>query len=203
MKAPGMKILRRRAEDYAKQQKAGGYPNPGTYADRWIEEVERHLDKGGGQMQEMQLEVEDWRRIVSVFQITKQMGKINNAVEEFITGKEEEGNQVWVTERVHKRDLDVSDKDEGRWTVVVTKNTPLNQKTLKRHGFEQFAIIKKHKALIATKIPKGTEIVDRRTWARIMEKSRAMERNEGKTDAGENRKSSALSRDDLNAKKVN
>ena len=65
MKAPGMKILRRRAEDYAKQQKAGGYPNPGTYADRWIEEVERHLDKGGGQMQEMQLEVEDWRRIVS------------------------------------------------------------------------------------------------------------------------------------------
>jgi hypothetical protein len=180
MKAPDMKVLRRRAEDYTKQQKAGGFLSTGTYADKWTEEVERHLGKGGGQRQEMQMEVEDWRIIVSVFQITKQIGKINNAVEEFITGKEEEGNQVWVTARVHRRDLDVVDKEKGRWTVVVTQNTSINQKTLKRHGFEQFATIKKHKVLIATKIPKGTEIADSRTWARIMDKIEQWKEMKGK-----------------------
>ncbi len=67
----------------------------------------------------------------------------------------------------------------------------------------RFRTIRNHQETQSTYCHKNTERnrnCGQKNMGQDHGKNRAMERNEGKTDAGENKKFSALSRDDLNAK---
>jgi hypothetical protein len=175
VRAPSMKTLKRMAENYLSQYE-GGMNDPKVlrntmaFVEDWIKKVENDLKKAKGQKQEIHLKQEDWKRIVSIFEITGQKGGRNDAVDEYMKGTQTEGNQLWVTEKVEGDGLDIMGAKKDNWSVVVTKNTSQNKQVLKKHGFEQFATMRKENVVVAIKIPKGTEITNENKWARTMDK---------------------------------
>jgi hypothetical protein len=168
-KAPGMNALKALAEDYLIKTAANGLEKPGSQGEGWRSELKGELKRGYGQIRGGDLRKEDWGRIVSIFQITKQHGKPDERVREYLKGDTEEGNGIWTTGVAHEKKLqDMIGRK--KWLVVVTKNTSQNKKVLKRCGLEQFATDKKRHALIAIHIPKGTEIGETERWVRTMDK---------------------------------
>jgi hypothetical protein len=126
------------AENYLSQYEGGMHDpkvlrKPIACVEDWIKTVENNLKRAKGQKQEIHLKQEDWKRIVSIFEIPGQKGRRNDAVDEYMKGTKTEGNQLWVTEKVEGYGLDNMGAKNDNWSVVVTKNTSQNKQVLKNN----------------------------------------------------------------------
>jgi hypothetical protein len=168
-RAPEMTALKALAEDYLEMRDANREGNPENLLGRWLPGLEGQLKRGYGRCKEVNLRKEDWGRLISIFNITKQHGKQDERVREYMKREPELGNGIWTTGELQEKRLRSMITDKQKWLLVVTQNTPQNKKTLKRCGLEQFATVKKKHTLIAIHIPKGAEIMETKTWVRTMD----------------------------------
>ena len=137
-----METLKALAEDYLKARAMEKIETTGNTDAGWRVFLEGELKKGYGQGHEVELKAEDWGRLISIFQITKQCGRQDEQVREFMNGDPDEGNEIWTTAEIQERKMRDMLGGSKKWLLVVTKNTHTNRKILKRYGQHKFATIK-------------------------------------------------------------